>query len=118
MLLRIARYARHELINPSLPGFEPGTFGLEVQRAIHCATGTNFKVKWLFLLLHRLTFAATPGASWRPLFTSVSYQFIVIDNLLRKVGTAIVAPCGVRLLSLIVHETQNYFLFEFTFFAI
>ena len=24
----------------SLPGFEPGTFGLEVQRAIHCATGT------------------------------------------------------------------------------
>ena len=26
--------------NPSLPGLEPGTFGLEVQRAIHCATGT------------------------------------------------------------------------------
>ena len=25
----------------SLPGFEPGTFGLEVQRAIHCATGTD-----------------------------------------------------------------------------
>ena len=25
----------------SLPGFEPGTFGLEVQRAIHCATGTS-----------------------------------------------------------------------------
>ena len=25
----------------SLPGFEPGTFGLEVQRAIHCATGTE-----------------------------------------------------------------------------
>ena len=25
----------------SLPGFEPGTFGLEVQRAIHCATGTT-----------------------------------------------------------------------------
>jgi hypothetical protein len=24
----------------SQPGFEPGTFGLEVQRAIHCATGT------------------------------------------------------------------------------
>ena len=23
-----------------MPGFEPGTFGLEVQRAIHCATGT------------------------------------------------------------------------------
>ncbi len=26
----------------SLPGFEPGTFGLEVQRAIHCATGTAY----------------------------------------------------------------------------
>ena len=24
----------------SQPGFEPGTFGLEVQRAIHCATET------------------------------------------------------------------------------
>ena len=27
-------------LSVSLPGFEPGTFGLEVQRAIHCATGT------------------------------------------------------------------------------
>ena len=24
----------------SQPGFEPGTFGLEIQRAIHCATRT------------------------------------------------------------------------------
>ena len=41
----------------SLPGFEPGTFGLEVQRAIHCATGTQlhnrsyqikeFLLKWV-----------------------------------------------------------------------
>ena len=29
----------------SLPGFEPGTFGLEVQRAIHCATGTDTLIK-------------------------------------------------------------------------
>ena len=29
----------------SLPGFEPGTFGLEVQRAIHCATGTVMQVR-------------------------------------------------------------------------
>ena len=29
-----------KLLFASLPGFEPGTFGLEVQRAIHCATGT------------------------------------------------------------------------------
>ena len=28
------------VFDASLPGFEPGTFGLEVQRAIHCATGT------------------------------------------------------------------------------
>ena len=27
-------------LNLSLPGFEPGTFGLEIQRAIHCATRT------------------------------------------------------------------------------
>ena len=27
-------------MDASPPGFEPGTFGLEVQRAIHCATGT------------------------------------------------------------------------------
>ena len=26
--------------NSSQPGFEPGTLGVEVQRAIHCATGT------------------------------------------------------------------------------
>ena len=30
----------NQKIFASLPGFEPGTFGLEVQRAIHCATGT------------------------------------------------------------------------------
>ena len=29
-----------KVVDASLPGFEPGTFGLEVQRAIHCATGT------------------------------------------------------------------------------
>ena len=29
----------------SQPGFEPGTFGLEVQRAIHCATGTDIRWK-------------------------------------------------------------------------
>ena len=35
-------------------GFEPATFGLEVQRAIHCATGTGWKkvlilnFEWIF----------------------------------------------------------------------
>ena len=35
------RIQRQKGILVSLPGFEPGTFGLEVQRAIHCATGTK-----------------------------------------------------------------------------
>lgn len=34
---------------PPLPGLEPGTFGLEFQRAIHCATGAthNFVARLL-----------------------------------------------------------------------
>ena len=32
--------------NSSQPGLEPGTFGLEVQRAIHCATGTLQNYHW------------------------------------------------------------------------
>ena len=28
--------------SPSLVGFEPTTFGLEVRRAIHCATETHY----------------------------------------------------------------------------
>ena len=39
----------------SLPGFEPGTFGLEVQRAIHCATGTVKDArlqKWILKLTY------------------------------------------------------------------
>ena len=39
----------------SLPGFEPGTFGLEVQRAIHCATGT-VKDGRLQILVKKLTY--------------------------------------------------------------
>ncbi len=35
----------------SHPGVEPGTFGLEVQRAIHCANGTClFKIESYFLI--------------------------------------------------------------------
>ena len=37
----------------SLPGFEPGTFGLEVQRAIHCATGTVIYNEHNFLIFIR-----------------------------------------------------------------
>ena len=35
-LMKIRKYC----LKSSQPGLEPGTFGLEVQRAIHCATGT------------------------------------------------------------------------------
>ena len=30
----------------SQPGFEPGTFGLEIQRAIHCATRTRQEINF------------------------------------------------------------------------
>ncbi|GFV13500.1 hypothetical protein TNCV_1764831 [Trichonephila clavipes] len=36
---RVEMFKRNN-IPTSLVGFEPTTFGLEVQRAIHCATGT------------------------------------------------------------------------------
>ena len=40
-----------KVCDASPPGFEPGTFGLEVQRAIHCATGTaSYTPKHLRLL--------------------------------------------------------------------
>ena len=32
------------MISSSHPGIEPGTFGLEVQRAIRCANGTCYEV--------------------------------------------------------------------------
>ena len=44
------RIQRQKGILVSLPGFEPGTFGLEVQRAIHCANGTQ-DTHWLLNML-------------------------------------------------------------------
>ena len=38
----------------SQPGFEPGTFGLEIQRAIHCATRTTSYEHTLLLYFSKI----------------------------------------------------------------
>ena len=40
-LIAIIEVLLYQKVHPSLAGVEPATFGLEVQRAIHCATGTT-----------------------------------------------------------------------------
>ena len=41
MIIRLIIHKQFWKTRTSLVGFEPTAFGLEVQRAIHCATGTQ-----------------------------------------------------------------------------
>ena len=52
MIRRLIIHKQFLKSRSSLVGFEPTAFGLEVQRAIHCATGTQKKT--LFTEINKL----------------------------------------------------------------
>ena len=58
------RFQSHHLKNLPQVGLEPTTFGLEVQRAIHCATGaviTKRNEQNMNFILHHLIILSNPG---------------------------------------------------------